>query len=91
MDIIREEYVKLTCLPIESILGDLFVKKVITLEEKEKIHILPSRKEKMELLLDKIIIPSLNNNIAEKLEGFLEVIENSNDLILTKMSKKFGM
>ena len=89
--IIREKYVELTRLPIESILGDLFAKEVITLQQKGMIQSLTSNRQKMEYLLDNIIIPSLDINIAEKLKGFMEVMEKSDDLILTEMSKKLGM
>ena len=89
--IIREKYVELTRLPTESMLGDLFAKEVITLQEKGIIQSLTLNRQKMEYLLDNIIIPSLNNSIVEKFKGFLEVMEKSNDLILTEMSKKLGM
>ena len=72
-------------------LGELFAKEVITLREKKIIQSLSLKNQKIEYLLDNIIIPSLDNNVARKFKGFLEVMEKSNDFILTEMSKKFGM
>ena len=72
-------------------LDELFAKKVITLNEKKKIGTFPLEKQKMVCLLDDIILPSLNNNVIEKFEGLLEVMEKSDDSVLTDMAKRLGM
>ena len=90
-EIIQKYYVGLTNLPTDSMLGQLYAKKVITDEEKEKIGTIQLNNKKMEYLLDSIIIPSLANNVTAKLKGFLEVMKESGDPVLIDMMKKFGM
>ena len=84
-------YHELTNLPIDSMLSKLLAKKVILEKEKEIIGSIPIKSDKMEYFLDNIINPSLANNVAEKFEGFLEVMEESGDLILIDMAKRVGM
>ena len=88
---IRANYAELANLPINSILGNLYTKKVITMQEKKYIGTLGLETKKMEHLLDNIIIPSLNNKLPVKFEGFLEVMKKSEDSIFTNMAKKLGM
>ena len=45
----------------------------------------------MEYLLDNIIIPSLKNNLTIKFKGFLKVLEDSDNPLLTKAAKNLGM
>ena len=87
MEKVKANYDKLTNLPIESMIGKLFAKRVITLEEKERIDSKPIKRDKMMFLLDGVIIPSLLNNIGVKFKGFLEVMEESDDPVLTDMAK----
>ena len=84
-------YHEITNLPIDSMLGKLLAKKVILEKEKEIIGTIPIKSDKMEYFLDNIINPSLANNVAEKFEGFLEVMEESGDPILIDMAKRVGM
>ena len=46
---------------------------------------------RMEYLLDKIIAPSLSSKIGTKFKGFLEVMENSDDVMFNSMAQKLGM
>ena len=55
------------------------------------IGTLPLNSQKMEYLLDNIIMPSLYANITVKFQGFLEVMGESDDSALTIMAKKLGM
>ena len=87
MEKVKANYNKLTNLPIESMIGKLYAKRVITLEEKERIDSKPIKRDKMMFLLDGVIIPSLLNNIGVKFKGFLEVMEESDDPVLTDMAK----
>ena len=88
---IRANYAELANLPINSILGNLYTKKVITRQEKIYIGNLGLETNKMEHLLDNIIIPSLNNKLPVKFEGFLKVMKKSEDAMFTEMAKKLGM
>ena len=91
MKIIKENYFELLHLPIDSMLPWLFAYNVITVRERQKIETLPTSNQKMEYLLDDIIMLSLQVNVTEKFEIFLEVMEESDDLLLTDMAKKLSM
>ena len=45
----------------------------------------------MEYLLDNVIIPSLMIKVGVKFKGFLEVMEQSEDVVFTTMAKELGM
>ena len=68
----------------------LYAKKVITKRDKEMIETSRLQSDKMVYFLDSIIIPSLENNVAVKFKGFLEVMVESDDLLLIDMAKKLG-
>ena len=88
---ILKHYDELTNLPITSILGKLLAKQVITHAEKQTIEGINTASKKMEHLIDKIIIPSLNINVTVKFKGFLEVMEESVDPVFTNMAEELGM
>ena len=88
---ITANYVKLTKLPINSILCELREKKVITLKEKETMETMTSESARMQHLLDKIIVPSLSNKIGIKFKNFLEIMEKSEDVMFTSMAQNLGM
>ena len=60
-------YDRLTNLPINSMLGMLYSKEVITLREKERIESKSVQHDKMICFLDNVITRSLLNNISNKL------------------------
>ena len=88
---IQKYYVELSNLPIDSMLGQLYAKRVITDREKKMIETIKLNDKKMAYLLDSIINPSLDNNVTVKLKGFLEAMKESDDPLLIDMTKKFGM
>ena len=88
---ITENYVELIHLPIDSMLPWLVVKKVITMREKQIIQTLPINSQKMEHLLDYIILPSLQDGITVKFEAFVEVMEESSNPSMIDMAKKLSM
>ena len=88
---ITANYVELTELPINLILGALRAEKVILAKQKEEIEIILLQSKRMEYLLDNIISPSLNNKVGIKFKGFLEVMEQSEDVMFTSMAQKLGM
>ena len=90
-DNVKENYDKLINLPIESVVGKLHDKGVITAEEKERIDLKPATRDKMIYLLDSVINPSLLNDISIKFKGFLEVIGESGNSIMIDIAKQLGM
>ena len=89
---LKKHYNELRNLPVDSMLGNLFAKEVITPIEKETMEkTLPLRSSKMEYLLDSVITPSLANNVTVKFKGFLEVMEESGDPLLISAANKLGM
>ena len=69
---------------------DLFAREVITFRQKEMIEVIPLQSQRMEYLLDKIIIPTLALKISPKFKSLLEVMEESDDEKLTSMAEKLG-
>lgn len=56
-----------------------------------KIKSYKSDRERMEYIIDRIIIPSLENKHIKKFKGLLETMEKSDDSLLTDMAKKLSM
>ena len=91
LDKITENYVELSRLPINAILKELRAKKVISPGEKEIIEgTMKLQSERMEHLLDRIIIPSLKNKIGIKFKNFLEVMEKDGDEMFKRMAVTLG-
>jgi len=88
---IREHYVDLSKLKINSLLGLLYCKKVITLEEKKILQSKPLESDGAMCFLDDILIPSLENNVTEKYTSFLQILQESSDTVLQSMAKRIGM
>ena len=87
---LQNNYYELTILPINSMLGKLYSKKIITLGEKQQIQADPVERDRMEYFLDNIIIPSLEVNVDVKFRKFLEVMKESGDSTLISMAAKLG-
>ena len=87
---ITKYYAQLTNIHVDSMLAELYAKRVITEKEKEKIGTLDLKSKKMEYLLDSVIVPSLANKVPIKFEGFLEVMKKSDDQMLIDMAIKLG-
>ena len=90
---LKRNYVQLLNLPISSILNHLFAEDIITAKEKKEIKAISREleEERMEYFLDNIIIPSLKINHAFKFKGFLKVLEESDNPVLTTAAKNLGM
>lgn len=88
---IQKNYDELTYLPINSMLGKLYSKEIITLKDKERIKANPVESDRMEHFLDYIIAPSLKANVIIKFKGFVEVLMESGDPTLMSMAAKLGM
>ena len=78
-------------LPIDLILDKLLAKEIITHKEKETIENLLLQSDRMKYFLEAILIPSLNDNTTEKLNGLLEVMEESGNTILIDLEKQLSM
>ena len=87
---VQKNYYELTILPINSMLGKLYSKGIITLEEKQQIKANPVENDRMEYFLDHIIIPSLEVNVDVKFRGFLKMMKESGDSTLISMAAKLG-
>ena len=87
---VQENYKHLTQLDAESMLPDLFAIEVITQEEKEIIKKKTLKREKMEYLLDEVILRSLKVGDIKKFKGFLYACEESEDHTIQIVGKKLG-
>ena len=84
---LRNHYNKLTRLTIDNdLIRSLYQNDVITREQKITMGELKER-ERMEHLLDYIIMPSLETNYSPKYINFLNVMKSSDDsLVKTEVS-----
>ena len=85
---LRTKNTELTNLPYGSMRGRLYGKGVITHNEKEKLDKM-TNSEQMSHLLD-ILISSLELKSTIKYKGFLQSLEESDDVLLPVMAKKLG-
>ena len=69
--------------------GSLFAKHVITVQEKATIDERIGE-DKMDHLITNIIQPSLQGNFSKKYKGFLEAMEENDDIDLRSTAEKFG-
>ena len=88
---IKEAYTQLTNLNVTAMSGSLYARDVITLRQKKQINSIPIESDKMEYLLDEVIIPSLLAGRIEKFRLFLEVMEQSDDPVIKSVGKDLGM
>ena len=89
---VTENYEDLTNLNTTEMLAGLFAKGVITLRQKDIIsQTKPLEHEKMEYLLDQIIIPSLQAGVIQKFRLFLEVMETSEDVVTKTVAQRLGI
>ena len=65
----------------------LYSESVITYDEKELITSITTNKDKMEYLIIKVLIVSLNNLYPDKFMGFLATMETSDDKLLQKKAR----
>ena len=71
---------------------NLYAKRVITLEEKDTISLTkPLERDKMQYLLDKIIVPNLQAGVIQKFELLLEVMEGSEYVVTRSVAKQLGI
>ena len=69
------------------LLGRLYTKRVITDEEKIQMNEM-NKKERIEYLLDNVIIPSLRSGHSKKYINFIDVMKNSEDTLLQSRASK---
>ena len=86
---IQEQYDKLICLPVDSLLPSLYAYNIITFDQKEEIKELPQKKRRMEFVLD-LIIRSLASGVADLYNKFFKVLTDSKDLPTRELAKKLG-
>lgn len=87
--ILKNKYVELSNLPYDAMEGGLYAKNVITREEKQFIKTLVGNK-KMAYLLD-VLIVSLEHGLCSKFKGFLEAMEENEDILLKNAAAMLGM
>ena len=87
---IKKNYDRLVSLPVKSMLVELISERVISAAQKQRINLLDDR-DKIEYILDEVIIPELRIGIAKSFKGFIEVMEDSEDIDTRATAKMLGM
>ena len=91
MDYIRKEYTNLIHLTISTdAIRDLYMEQVITHKEKKEMQ----RKEtedRMEHLLDNVIIPSLEANSGLKYIKLIRVMKRSDDILIKDVASELTL
>jgi len=77
-----------TSFPMDNLLADLYAEYVINDEEKEVIGHLQLRKEKVNFLFDKVIIPDLKNDGSTKFDSLIKVMKASDDRTAKHLANK---
>ena len=90
LDKIREQYDVLANSPVNKLLPSLYAKRVITLDDKKIMEAKPLEKDRMNYLLDDVLIRSLNIGYGSKYNGFLKVLEESDDDVLDDLTRTLG-
>ena len=88
---VKETYTRLTNLNVTAMLGGLYSRDVITLKQKQQINSISIESDRMEFLLDEVIIPSLEAGRIEKFRLFLELMEGSDDQMVKSVGRRLGM
>ena len=88
-DNVRRQIDTLTNLNYDAMKHSLYAKSVITNDERRTIDNRIGQEKMMYLIAD-IIIPSLKLNLCKKYKGFLEVMEESDDIALTSTAERLG-
>ena len=88
---VKDNYKDLINLNTTMMLASLYAKGVITLVEKDTITLTkPLERDKMQYLLDSIIVPSLQAGVFQKFKVFLEVMEKSEDILTRTVAQRLG-
>ena len=87
---VKEAYTRLTNLDVTAMLGSLYAKDVITLRQKQQIIDIPIDSDRMEYLLNEVIIPSLQAGRIEKFRLLLEIMEQSDDQMVKSVGRRLG-
>ena len=86
---LNDHYNDLISLNTTAMLPQLQAKKVILLQEKETISLTkPLERDKMQYILDRIIIPSLQAGVIQKFKLFLEVMKESEDMVTREVAQR---
>ena len=85
---LRTKNTELTNLQYRSMRGSLYGKGVITRNEKEELDKM-TNSEQMSALID-ILIRSLEVKSTKKYKGFLQSLEENDDVLLPDMAEKLG-
>ena len=86
-----DSYEDLINLNTTVMLASLYAKGVITLVDKDTItQMKPLERDKMQYLLDSIIVPSLEAGVFQKFKLFLEVMEKSEDIVTRTVAQRLG-
>lgn len=89
---VKDHYNNLINLNATAMMPNLYAKRVITLEEKDTMSLTkPLERDKMQYLLDKIIVPSLQAGVIQKFELLLEVMEGSEYVVTRSVAKQLGI
>ena len=89
---VKDNYENLIKLNTTVMLASLYAKGVITLVEKDTITLTkPLERDKMQYLLDSIIVPSLEVGVFQKFKLFLEVMEKSEDAVTRTVAQRLGI
>ena len=88
---VKDHYNDLINLNTTAMLPTLYAKGVITLEDKDTISLTkPLERDKMQYLLDQIIMPSLQVGVIQKFKLLVEVLKGSEDVVTRKVAQQLG-
>ena len=76
--------------PVNNLIPSLYANRVITDDDKKIMEIKPLEKDRVMYLLDEVLMRSLKSDYGKKYNGFLEVLQESDDPLAKELTKKLG-
>ena len=86
-----KNYKALTTLNPDALLIGLYANGVITYEQRQVVDkTLPLSSQKMDYILNEVILPDLKIGETSKFKGFLQAMEESEDTTINKVGSRLG-
>lgn len=88
LEVFTKFYVRLTELPINDIIGELYANNLLPGDHKSKVKSLSTPKDKAQHFLDEVIQPSLKIGYTEQFDILISIMESSDNGTLKHLAKE---
>ena len=88
LEVFKKFYVRLTEVPINDMIGELYANNLLPGDHKPKVESLSTQKEKAQHFLDEVIKPSLKIGYTIQFDIFIRIMESSDNGTLKHLAKE---